>query len=84
MTKDDIEQLIKSLEDYTYGHDKTANIVREAAQINRLLNEQMPANAAALGNIVKSTERMNSLLASCKMLLGVGVLLLLLEVIRHW
>lgn len=92
LTKSDIEQLIANLESYAsgcQGRDKTSDVVREVIRTNRLLSERLTVNAVLMYNdekvnMVEWTKHVSSLLASCKMLLSIGVFLLLVEVVHHW
>ncbi len=89
MTKDDIEHLIANLESYAVGGEKISNVVREVMHTNQLLSDRLTVNAVLSYNdekvnMVEWTRRVSNLLASCQMLLGVGVILLLAEVIHHW
>jgi hypothetical protein len=89
LTKADIEQMIKNLESYACDNDKIANVVRELAAINRALHPRLTVNAVLAYNdekvnMVEWTRRVSSLLGSCQLLLGIGVFLLLSEVIHHW
>jgi hypothetical protein len=89
MTKDDIEKLIGNLESNALGRDKVSDVVREVTRTNQLLSERLTVNAVLAYNdekvnMVEWTRRVSSLLASCQLLLGIGVFLLLAEVVHHW